>query len=108
MSRRHPSDLTLTRPEGDDAGEDHPVPVLAGNLLTVECWEVEHGDILWGLHHRIASILTDGSWWYFGDDRGTIIARRSVGARVQVVRDNGVDECPPHGIERPRHLEVVR
>jgi hypothetical protein len=101
------SDLTVTRPDGDTAA-GATSSVLAANLLTIECWEVEHGDILWGLHHRIESILTDGKWWYYGDEHGTIIARRAVGSRVQVVR-GGSDDCSPHGIARPaRHLEVVR
>lgn len=101
-------DLTLTRPEGDNAGGAAAPAVPAGNLFTVECWEVEHGDILFGLHHRIGSILTDGQWWYYGDDHGMIIAKRSVGSRVQVVR-GGSDDCDPHGIDRPpRRLEVVR
>lgn len=105
MSDLH--DLTVTRPDGDTGSGDH-VPVPAANLFTVECWEVEHGDILFGLHHRIETILTDGQWWYYSDEHGMIIAKRRVGSRVQVVR-GGSDDCDPNGIARPaRHLEVVR
>lgn len=101
-------DLTLTRPEGDPAASASPVPVLAADLLTVECHEVEHGDIIWGLHHRVESILTDGTWWYYGDEHGTIIAKRRCGGRIQIVR-GGSNDCPPEGIERPaRHLAAVR
>lgn len=77
----------------------------------MECWEVDHGDILVGFTHPhvVDSILTDGTFWYFGDDHGTIIAKRRCGSRIQVIRDPKVDDCPVHGIERPvRHLAAVR
>lgn len=73
---------------GDASGDDFTPSrstVPAGTPLTVDAHLVEHGDVLFGLRTPIASILTDGAWWYYGAE-GTIIARRRCGARVQVVR----------------------
>jgi len=103
-------DLVTGSPSPDDAGGDGPSPAPAGILLTVEPWEVEHGDILAGLRTPIASILqNDRGVWYYGDAHGIILARRPHWSKVQVLRGAGSDECPPRGRERPRpHLEVVR
>lgn len=108
MSRLHPPVLVAaTVPVADDASGGHPSPTPAGILLTVEPWEVEHGDILAGLRTPIASILQDDRGvWYYGDDHGAIIAKRPHWSRVQVLRGDPVGDCPPHGIDRP-HLEDV-
>lgn len=135
MSRLHPPVLSeTTRPACAESstdrqnlssnlpGEDHLSSVLAGETLTVEPWQVEHGDRLLGLHSIIDSILCDGTWWYYGDQHGRIIAKRRCDSRVQIIRDSSasetddsggssavtafpsatshIDDCPPHGIPR--------
>lgn len=97
--------------------------------LSLEPWQVEHGDIILGLRSPVASILTDGRAWFYSDSHGTIVAKRSTWGRVQVIRDSAEgcdsadsggssvtalpaatsqDDCPPHGIARPRNgLHVV-
>lgn len=97
---------------------------MSGTSLSVEPHEVEHGDIIVGLHTPVASILTDGQSWFYGDDRGTFIAKRPSWGKVQVLRGQIVgegvasyrdvaavntvtpfptpDDCPPHGITRGR------
>lgn len=101
--------VTSTVPGDDDASGAHPSPSPAGILLTVEPWEVEHGDILAGLRTPIASILQDDRGvWYYGDDHGITIAKRPHWSKVQILRGNPCEDCNPYDIERPRHLEVVR
>lgn len=106
-----PQDLvSSTVPADDDASGSHPSPAPVGILLTVEPWQVEHGDILAGLRTPIASILqNDRGVWYYGDAHGITIARRPHWSKVQVLRGVPGEACDPHGLERPvRHLEVVR
>lgn len=81
-----PQQVLTDIPVVGDASRAHPVPSPAGTPLTVDAHLVEHGDVLFGLRTPIASILTDGAWWYYGDEHGTILARREVGSRVQVLR----------------------
>lgn len=139
MTRRlHPPVLTMaTVPADGGAVEGYPSPALDGNseMLTIEPWEVEKGDVLLGLRTPIASILqTDRGVWIYGDRRGRIIARRPHWSKVQVVRNspaghlivtpaddsgeveareavslpaNSHDDCPPHGICRPRNGLMV-
>ena len=82
---------------------------LGAELLTVEAHEVERGDRLVGLNAPVDHVLFhggDGRWLYV-DHRGTIMAARRMGARVQVLRGGlTADDCPPTGIERA--LRLVR
>jgi hypothetical protein len=81
---------------------------MTGNVYTVDVRDVEYGDLIVGHPGRIVtSILldcADGLSWLFADAAGRIIARRSIGSRVQVIR--GGDDCPAGWILRP--LSVVR
>ena len=84
---------------------------LGAELLTVDAHEVERGDRLVGLNTPVDHVLFhggDGRWLYI-DHRGTIMAARRMGARVQVLRGGlSTHDCNPVGIERPRHLQAVR
>ena len=110
-------------PSFGEASSPHPVPRAAGELatavITVEPHLVEHGDIILGLRTPVTSILTDGTFWFYGDDSGTFIAKRPSWGRVQVIRGADqemiaqsladLDDCNPAGLERPpRQLTVVR
>src|SRR6185503_163405 len=74
--------------DDDEPRSADPSPALRGDYLSVLPHEVEKGDIILGLRSPVASILTDGRAWYYGDSHGTIIAKRSTWGRVQVVRDS--------------------
>lgn len=102
-----PTDMPVS--VGHPASGTQTVPGSAGILLTVDPWEVEHGDILAGLRTPIASILqNDRGVWYYGDAHGITIARRPHWSKVQVLRGAPGEDCDPRGLDRPaRHLEVV-
>lgn len=81
-----------------------PGPEL--QVLTVAAHEVERGDVLVG---RGATVPVDtllfhgaeGCWIYY-DHRGTPLARKRMGAIVQVLRGGlSTHDTPPHGIELP-------
>ena len=80
-------------------------------ILTVDPWHVEPGDIIAGRSRRpVHDILYNGSTgrWEYHDPELRTICSVPVHGRIQVLRRTPVDDCPPHGIARPRHLEVVR
>lgn len=73
--------------------------------LSVEPHLVEYGDVIVGLTTPVSSILTDGTFWFYGDASGTFIAKRPSWGRVHVYRetpDDEIDDCPPFGYIRPR------
>lgn len=80
-------------------------------VLTVRAHEVNKGDLLVGLTRPVDMVLYHGGdgRWLYTDAAGTILRAVHSLAYVQVIRGLPVDECDPHGIDRPqRHLEVVR
>lgn len=135
--RLHPPVLTTGAvPAPGEAGAAFPsLAAPANSHLTIEPWEVEKGDVLLGLRTPIATILqTDRGVWIYADRHGRIIARRPHWSKVQVVRNspaghlivtpaddsgeveareavslpaNSHDDCPPHGIRRPRNGLMV-
>jgi hypothetical protein len=55
-------------------------------ITTVDVRDVEYGDYIFPLHVPVGSILSDGITWFFGNERGIEMVRRSIGSRVQVWR----------------------
>jgi len=85
----------------------HPSLLNPAGVVTVDAHCVEHGDIIVGHPRRsVTTILYHGSegGWHYYDQDGRLICRRPLGARTQVIRGAGVDDCNPHGIVRPLRL----
>lgn len=79
-------------------------------LLSVEPYEVERGDRIFGLVTVVDSVLYDGGCgrWLYVDAAGVIICRRPAHRLVRVLRGGlSSHDTPGQGIAR-RHLQAVR
>ena len=77
---------------------------VAAPYRTVDAHAVELGDRLAGYPGipRVNYIQQYGFRWYFLDVFGNVITTRTLGGRVQVVRET--DDCCATGLARPLYL----
>lgn len=77
---------------------------MGAEIVTVDVHCIEKGDRLVGGRNYIEKVLYhgNGEGWLLVDQFGGIIAKRPLGARVQVLRGGLTsDDTPAQGIERP-------